>query len=84
MIGYRLTARMAKGQMCYWLRGHEGKRNNYCFSKIQRVGQKSIETKLLSLVKARLSSFFAAKTLQTWATIFAGRNGLMPQTALQC
>ena len=25
--------------MGYWLRGHEGKRNN-CFSKIQLVGQK--------------------------------------------
>ena len=30
----------------------EGERNN-CFSKIQLVGQKSIETKHLSLVKAR-------------------------------
>ena len=25
--------------MGYWLRGHEGKRNN-CFSKIQLIGQK--------------------------------------------
>ena len=35
--------------------GHEGKRNNnnnYCFSKIQQVGQKNIETKHLSPVKA--------------------------------
>ena len=32
--------------------GHEGERNN-CFSKIQLVGQKNIETKHLSLVKAR-------------------------------
>ena len=32
---------------------HEGERNN-CFSKIQQVGQKNIETKQLSLVKARL------------------------------
>ena len=29
----------AKGRMGYWLRGHEGERNN-CFSKIQQVGQK--------------------------------------------
>ena len=29
---------------------HEGERNN-CFSKIQLVGQKNIETKHLSLVK---------------------------------
>ena len=28
-------------------------RNNYCFSKIQPVGQKNIETKHLSQVKAR-------------------------------
>ena len=27
-------------KMGYWLRGHEGKRNNYCFSKIQLVGRK--------------------------------------------
>ena len=27
------------GRMGYWLRGHEGERNN-CFSKIQLVGQK--------------------------------------------
>ena len=27
--------------MGYWLRGHEGERNN-CFSKIQLVGQKKI------------------------------------------
>ena len=43
----------AEGWMGYWLRGHEGERNN-CFSKIQLVGQKNIETKYLSLVKARL------------------------------
>ena len=29
----------AEGRMGYWLRGHEGERNN-CFSKIQIVGQK--------------------------------------------
>jgi len=27
-------------QMGYWLRGYEGERNNYCFSKIQLAGQK--------------------------------------------
>ena len=37
----------------YWLRGHEGKRNN-CISKIQLVGQKSIQKKRLLLVKARV------------------------------
>ena len=36
------SARMsheAEGRMGYWLRGHDGERNN-CFSKIQLVGQK--------------------------------------------
>ena len=32
-------AHEAEGRMGYWLRGHEGERNN-CFSKIQVVGQK--------------------------------------------
>ena len=31
---------------------HEGERNINCFSNIQLVGQKNIETKHLSLVKA--------------------------------
>ena len=35
---------------------HEGERNN-CFSKIQLVDQKNIETKHLSQVKARHQSF---------------------------
>ena len=39
----------AEGRMVYWLRAHEGERNK-CFSKIQLVGQKNIETKHLSLV----------------------------------
>ena len=43
----------AEGRIGYWLRGHEGERN-ICFSKIQPVGQKNIETKHLSQVKARL------------------------------
>ena len=52
-MGYESIAHEAKGGMGYWLRAHEGERNN-CFSKIQLVGQKNIETKDLSLVKARL------------------------------
>ena len=39
---------------------HEGERNN-CFSKIQLVGQKNIETKHLSQVEARHQSYFTAK-----------------------
>ena len=33
------VAHKTEGRMDYWLRGHEGKRNN-CFNKIQLVGQK--------------------------------------------
>ena len=40
-MGYESIAHEAEGQMGYWLRGHEGERNN-CFSKIQLVGQKKI------------------------------------------
>ena len=42
-----------RAQMGYESIAHEGERNN-CFSKIQLVGQKNIEAKHLSLVKARL------------------------------
>ena len=69
-MGYESIADEDEGRMGYWLRGHEGERNN-CFSKIQLVGQKNIETKHLSLAKARLKSFFAAKTLQIWRALFA-------------
>ena len=34
-----LIAHEAEGRMGYWLRVHEGERNN-CFSKIKLVGQK--------------------------------------------
>ena len=39
-MGSESIAHEAEGQMGFWLRGHEGKKNNYCFSKIQLVGQK--------------------------------------------
>ena len=39
-IGSESIAHEAEGRMGYWLRGHEGERNNNCFSKIQLVGQK--------------------------------------------
>ena len=51
-MGSESIAHEAEGGMGYWLRGHEGERNN-CFSKIQLVGQKNFETKHHSLVKAR-------------------------------
>ena len=52
-MGYESVAHEAEGRMSYWLRGYKGERNN-CFSKIQLVGQKNIETKHLSQVKAFL------------------------------
>ena len=45
-MGSKSIAHEAEGQMSYWLRAHEGKRNNYCFSKIQLVGQKYQDKKL--------------------------------------
>ena len=38
-IGSESIAHEVEGQMGYWLRAHEGERNN-CLSKIQLVGQK--------------------------------------------
>ena len=58
-MGYESIAHESKGRMGYWLRAHEGERNNYCFSKIQLLGQKNIETKHLSLVKAIILVFKA-------------------------
>ena len=59
----RLLTIIPQTRMGYWLRGHEGERNN-CLSKIQLVGQKNIRTKHLSQVKATLQFSFTAKTLQ--------------------
>ena len=58
LMGSESIAHEAEGRMVYWLRAHEGERNN-CFSKIQLVGQKNIETKHLSLVKAIVLVFKA-------------------------
>ena len=43
-MGSESIAHETEGRMGYWLRGHEGSRNN-CFSKIQLVGQKYREWK---------------------------------------
>ena len=39
-MGSESIAHETEGRMGYWLRGHEGERNN-CFGKIQQVGQKN-------------------------------------------
>ena len=46
-MGSESIAHEAEGWMGYWLRGHEGERNN-CFSKIQLVGQKIKNEKVLA------------------------------------
>ena len=43
-MGYESIDHEAEGRMVYWLRAHEGERNN-CFSKIQLVGQKKYRDK---------------------------------------
>ena len=43
-------SRMAEGRTIYWLRGHEGERNN-CFSKTQLVGKKNARQNILYLLK---------------------------------
>ena len=41
-MGFESITHEAEGRMGYWLKGHEGERNN-CFSKIQLVGQEYVE-----------------------------------------
>ena len=65
-MGSESIAHKAEGRMGYWLRGHEGKRNN-CFSKIQLVDQKNIKTKHLSQVKARPQSSFYCQNITNMA-----------------
>ena len=38
-MGSESIADEAEGRMGYWLRRHEGERNNNCFSKIQLFGK---------------------------------------------
>ena len=45
----------------YWLRGHEGERNN-CFSKIQLVGQKYRDEKNFSQLKLDFNPFLPPKS----------------------
>ena len=56
-MGFESIAHEAEGQMGYWLRGHEGERNN-CFSKIQLVDQKYRDkTTLASQTRFRCHCF---------------------------
>ena len=59
-MGYESIAHKAEGRMGYWLRGYEGERNN-CFSKIQLVGQKNIETNIFREWKLDINPFLSPK-----------------------
>ena len=60
-MGSESIAHEADGRMSYWLKGHEGERNN-CFSKVQLVGQKYSEktTKLAKRDSAAIVLVFKA------------------------
>ena len=60
-MGSESTAYEVEGQIGRWLRGHEGERNNYCFSKIQLVGQKNIEKNLSCWLNLDFHPFLPAK-----------------------
>ena len=72
-MGSKSIAHEAEGQISYWLRGHEGERNN-CFSKIQLVG-KNIEIKQLLLAKRDSATiifvFKAIAFRQQWALTYS-------------
>ena len=59
-MGSELIAHEAEGRMGYWLRGHEGERNN-CFSKIQLVGQKYRDKTTFSWLKLDVNPFLPPK-----------------------
>ena len=48
--------------MGYYLRGYEGERNNYGFSKIQLVGQKYRESKNYSYLKLDFNPYLPSKS----------------------
>ena len=60
-MGSESIAREADGRMSYWLKGHEGERNN-CFSKVQLVGPKYSDktTKLAKRDSAAIVLVFKA------------------------
>ena len=61
-MGSETIAHEAKGWMGYWLKWHEGERNN-CFSKIELVGQKYGE-KNFSWLKLDFNPFLSQKSLR--------------------
>ena len=60
-MGSESIAHEGEGQIGYWLRGHEGERNN-CFSKIQLVDKKNISSQnILRLLKLDFNPFLPTK-----------------------
>ena len=59
-MGSESIAYDAEGGMDYWLRNHEGERNN-CFSKIQLVGQ-NIDHKKSNYLKLDFNPFLPSKS----------------------
>ena len=60
-MGSESIAHEAEGRMGYWLRGHEGEKNN-CFSKIQIVGQKYRDKTTFSWLKLVVNPFLPPKS----------------------
>ena len=62
-MGSVSIAHEAKGLIGYWLKDHEGERNNfYCFSRIQLVGEKKISRQnILRLLKLDFNPFLPTK-----------------------
>ena len=56
-MGSESIVHEAEGRMGYWLRGHEGERNN-CFSKIQLVGQKISRLNIFREWKLDINPFY--------------------------
>ena len=59
-MGSESIAYDAEGGMDYWLRNHEGERNN-CFSKIKLVGQ-NIDNKKSNYLKLDFNPFLPSKS----------------------
>ena len=68
-MGSESTVHETEDRMGYWLRGHEGERNN-CFSKIQLVGQKISRLNIFPKLKLDFNPFFIAKTSQIWRPLW--------------
>ena len=72
-MGSESIAHEAEGRMGYWLRGHEGERNN-CFSKIQLAGQKYRDKTTLASTERDSAAiglvFKAGAILYLWAITY--------------